>query len=131
MKLTPISETVEQIFDNIVKSSSNKLDFYHLKQFDNNSIVKTPYILFMCKQSESTKSGFLLVDLFSSNKSTYTSLESEKPNMETVLFPRIQHNNFGNYTLFSSTPFSTSNLVKRFAVFVDSAALIFETVVLV
>jgi hypothetical protein len=124
MKSIPISQSVEAIFDEIAEASSNRHDFYHLKQLPENTLVKTPYILFMCKQSESSGTGFLLIDVFNTKKTTYTSVESttdeSEIQIETIIYPTVQHPLIGNYTLFSSFPFSTSNLVKRFAVFVDT-----------
>lgn len=121
IKSIPISTTVEKIFNEITTSSSNPFDFYHLKRSSNNSLVKTPYVLFMCKKSESTGSGFLLFDAFNTKKTTYETVEYSEN--ETIIFPTIQNENLGNYTFFSSFPFSQSNLVKRFAVFVDTDEL--------
>ena len=123
MKSISISETVETLFDEIAEASSNRHDFYHLKQLPENTIVKTPYILFMCKQNESSSgSGFLLVDLFNTKKTSYISVEAsiDEIELETIVYPNVQHPFIGNYTLFSSFPFTSSNLVKRFVVFVDT-----------
>jgi len=122
MKSIPISKTVEQTFDKIANDSSNRFDFYHLKQLPENTIVKTPYILFMCKGDSSY--GFSILDIFNSNKITYSTVETSESDSdsetETIIYPTIQHPSVGNYTLFSFSPFSTSNLVKRFAVFIDT-----------
>jgi len=122
MKSIPISKTVEQTFDKIANDSSNRFDFYHLKQLPENTIVKTPYILFMCKGDSSY--GFSILDIFNSNKITYSTVETSdsdsETETETIIYPTIQHPSVGNYTLFSFSPFSTSNLVKRFAVFIDT-----------
>ena len=125
MKSIPISKTVSKIFDEISATSSNSVDFYHLKQVSNDTIVKTPYILFMCIQSESSNSGFVLVDIFNTKKIIYSSIESSETETETetVLYPTVQHPSIGDYTMFSSSPFSISNLIKRFAVFIDTDTL--------
>jgi hypothetical protein len=121
VKSIPISDSVEKIFDEIsLSGSQNNVDFYHLKDVISNTIIKTPYILFMCKQVESSKSGFMLFDLFNTKKVEYSTVEYESDNEnESIIFPTIQHPKLGNYTFFSSLPLKTSNLVKRFAVFVD------------
>jgi hypothetical protein len=121
VKSIPISDSVEKIFDEIsLSGSQNNVDFYHLKDVISNTIIKTPYILFMCKQVESSKSGFMLFDLFNTKKVEYSTVEYESDNEnESIIFPTIQHPKLGNYTFFSSLPLKISNLVKRFAVFVD------------
>ena len=126
MKSIPISDSVEKIFDEISSSSGsqNNVDFYHLKDVISNRIIKTPYVLFMCKQIESSKSRFMLFDLFNTKKMEYSTVEHESNNEnESIIFPTIQHPKLGNYTFFSSLPLKTSNLVKRFAVFVDTDEL--------
>ena len=121
VKSISISDSVEKIFDEIsLSGSQNNVDFYHLKDVISNRIIKTPYILFMCKQIEPSKSGFMLFDLFNTKKMEYSTVEYENDNEnESIIFPTIQHPKLGNYTFFSSLPLKTSNLVKRFAVFVD------------
>jgi hypothetical protein len=125
VKSIPISDSVEKIFDEIsLSGSQNNVDFYHLKDVISNRIIKTPYILFMCKQIESSKSGFMLFDLFNTKKMEYSTVEYENDNEnESIIFPTIQHPKLGNYVFFSSLPLKTSNLVKRFAVFVDTDEL--------
>jgi hypothetical protein len=125
MKSTPISKSVEQLFDEISESSTNKHDFYHLKHLPDNSLVKTPYILFMCKRNEITNSGYSGLSSFfgfTETNKIYETVEysdNEKENSQSIIFPTIPHENIGTYTFFSSYPFSKKNTVKRFAVFVD------------
>ena len=122
MKDIAIDESVISMFVSI--SKENKKDFHHLKLLADNSIVKTPYILFMCKNKNSSDGNFSLFSMFGANSSgiVYENVLTDSLETETILYPRIQHPNLGNYTFFSMEPIgalSQRNRLKRFAVFVD------------
>ena len=137
----PISDSVRELFKKISGSPKNH-DFYHLKNLSDNTIVKTPYVLFMCKEKVDTPEtnptkGFLLFDLLSSTTKSVITYENvlkgvkdveAETEKEQILFPRIQHPDLGSYTMFSSNPISktdnnNNNNIKRFAVFVDTDGL--------
>ena len=122
MKDIAIDESVISTFASI--SKENKTDFHHLKLLADNTIVKTPYILFMCKNKNSSAGNFSLFSMFGANSSgiVYENVLTDNLDTETVLYPRIQHPNLGNYTFFSMEPIgklSQRNRLQRFAVFVD------------
>ena len=127
LKSTPISKKIESIFDEItdqqkqVHNGKGRWDFYHLKE--NNAYVRTPYVLFMCAFKKPEGSGFLLFDMFSSNAESYQTIEQTLPDSVSIVYPRVSHPKIGNYTFFTTYPLKKTGLVKRFAVFVDSAEL--------
>jgi hypothetical protein len=81
-----------------------------------NSLVKDPYVLFLCKMGSSFLANIGLTDIVIENDA-----DSLPENTVNLIYPRINHPLLGNYTFFSSFPLSpgvTSGL-KRYAVFVD------------
>jgi hypothetical protein len=122
----PISESVIATFKKIAGSPIN-VDFYHLKKLSDNTVVKTPYILFMCKpkNNEISSGGLSMYNMFSTSIEGESIYENVSNDIESVshmqiIFPKILHPDLGNYTMFSSKPISqTSYHFTRFAVFVD------------
>jgi len=128
IKDVPISSEVVSVFKSI--SQENRKDFHHLKTMEDNTIVKTPYILFMClakaddETTESNSSVFSLFNIFGANNENivYENVVSPMSNeIEQIIYPRIQHPKIGNYTFFSMDPLNMSNSdqLQRFVVFVD------------
>jgi hypothetical protein len=105
----------EHVIREISSSLNGTLDkrFFHLTQMSDNSLVKDPYILFLCKKEESFLGGMVGTDF------TIENVTEPLSNDTTInlIFPRINHPLIGNYTFFSSLP-STPGL-KRYVVFVD------------
>ena len=96
---------------------SLKKEFYHLKDVKANTLVKDPYILFLCKPD--TSSGILSTIGstfgFSPEYENIESVDSEE--QVRILYPRIKHDKIGTYTFFSSS--SNAKNAERFVVFVD------------
>jgi hypothetical protein len=131
MKDIDIDDSVISVFAAV--SKENQKDFHHLKLLADNSIVKTPYILFMCKKADASAGLFSLFSQFGTN-SIDIAYENVLMNTvsgsladvetDTILYPRIQHPQLGNYTFFSMNPIGniTGEIrirLRRFAVFVD------------
>jgi hypothetical protein len=116
----PIDDTVYHFFDTIHVfngvSESNKKGFYHLKRLSDNKLVKSPYVLFMCKQNES-KGLFSMFETSSEIK--FENIE-QKDSEETVsiIYPRIKHPKIGTFTFFSSLSIQ-KKVFPRYVVFVD------------
>jgi len=125
VKITPISNEVHDILEEITQNNSNGKDFYHLKRVTDQSYVETPYILFMCIQKDASSLAFDLLNM--NKKIIYENvIEKDDETYETILFPEIQHKELGNYTFFSSLPITQSELIKRYAVFIDLHTLYLE-----
>ena len=126
-KNTDIDDSVRELF---LRISDNEKDFHHLKNASDKTIVKTPYILFICAGSAGSGSPSLF-SFFGTGKENqtnqsilfenmYKTSDKESPNFS--IYPKINHPQLGNYTFFSSEQLDTSRdntLLKRFAVFVD------------
>jgi hypothetical protein len=101
----------------IAKSSNGSIDksFYHLKDTKSDTIVKDPFILFLCKQPPTSilnSIGF---------SSEFENIEPVAEDTIQIIYPRINHPKIGTYTFFSSKTNITG--AKRFAVFVDIESL--------
>lgn len=132
IKEIPIDETVRESF---IEIGDNEKDFHHLYT-DENTIIKSPVVLYLCKTDEPS-SGFsfgnLLTtpDIDATITNDYTA--DSDPNHTTIalLYPRIQHPLLGDYTFFSNKMLnpdaaassSTADKLRRFAVFVDIPGL--------
>ena len=104
----------ETLIRTISSSLNGVIDkrFYHLTRLSDNSLVKDPYVLFLCKPVDSMFSGVAIENV---------SEPLSDQNTENLLFPRIQHPLLGHYTFFSSLP--ASDGLSRYAVFVDTEGL--------
>uniref|UniRef100_A0A6C0DY26 Uncharacterized protein n=1 Tax=viral metagenome TaxID=1070528 RepID=A0A6C0DY26_9ZZZZ len=118
------------IDDGVIRRVSSSLNgsldkrFYHLTKMSDSSLVKDPYVLFLCKSGESFLANIGLSDTAFEND-----LETLPENTVCLLPPRIQHPLLGNYTFFSSFPLNEGTNtriqsgintgLKRYAVFVD------------
>ena len=106
----------------IASASTGSLDktFYHLKDVNTNELIKDPYVLFLCRESESS-GMFQSIGLSST---IFENIESKNESEDTIqiLYPRVKHPKIGTYTFFTSV--STKKNTKRFIVFVDIDGLI-------
>jgi hypothetical protein len=135
IKETPIDDSVRNSF---LEIGDNEKDFHHLFT-DEDTIVKNPYVLFLCKTTQpttaSTLSGFSLGNYFTEpNAAVDTAITNDymvsDENMSSkLLYPRISHPLLGNYTFFSNKMLESRDIhadpttLRRFAVFVDIPGL--------
>jgi hypothetical protein len=132
IKETPINESVRATF---IEIGDNEKDFHHLFT-DKDTIVKNPYILFLCKAAAPSTIGFSFDNFLTEpNVAVDTAIVNdydEQP--ETVnktsiklLYPRVSHPLLGNYTFFSNNMLDARDTdpsaLRRFAVFVDIPGL--------
>ena len=121
-------EIHDSVREHFLQISENQKDFHHLKNASNKSIVKTPYILYLCGSSGSSMGSFFSFFGKGFQQTSQNILfeniykTSDKETQRSLFNQHIHHPQLGNYTFFSSEQLDTSrdnNLLKRFAVFVD------------
>ena len=108
-----IDDSVISFFKTVATSQSTGIDqsFYQLKRVSDNSILPSPYVLFLCSPSSS---GFFGVS------DNFENVEQTTDDNVDLLVPSIKHDKIGNFPLFSSLPIdAVVPKIKRFACFVD------------
>ena len=108
-----IDDSVISFFKTVATSQSTGIDqsFYQLKRVSDNSILPSPYVLFLCSPSSS---GFFGVS------DNFENVEQTTDDTVDLLVPSIKHDKIGNFPLFSSLPIdAVVPKIKRFACFVD------------
>jgi len=108
-----IDDSIISFFKTVATSQSTGIDqsFYQLKKTSDNSILPSPYVLFLCSPSSSGFFG-LSVD--------FDNVEQTADETVDLLVPSIKHDKIGNFPLFSSLPIDPIiPKIKRFACFVD------------
>ena len=118
----PIERHVEKMF-NEMGSSGDQREFYHLKEAYSDTVLKSPYVLFMCKkEQQSSDTGFLLVDMIKgeSSNEVYKTIEDID---NYVIYPRMRNEKIGTYYFFTSKPIGRKSQVQRFVCFIDDDGL--------
>jgi len=108
-----IDDSIISFFKTVATSQSTGIDqsFYQLKKTSDNSILPSPYVLFLCSPSSS---GFFGLS------ADFDNVEQTTDETVDLLVPSIKHDKIGNFPLFSSLPIDPIiPKIKRFACFVD------------
>ena len=105
----PINKKIEELF----YKNSFLLD---IREHESNSIVKYPYLLFLCERQSNLFTGAYYVNISEPTTTSYS-----------LLLPKVADEKIGEYYFFSSKPLKTEGMVdiRRFAVFIDEDETLF------